>query len=230
MLTREREIGRSLQKADPQDRALLDLSLRRKVKDDVVAAVLRLQPEEVVHHRAAALDRLAADLGIYDDAERARLSDVLAELPDDGVAGRRGRTASRRGQRRPAAPAEPPRAEPPRSRPSRPRPPRRQARLAQPPAAAGRRRDRGRRPPRRPSSGWCSSAATRTTTRASRPAAQAPAPPAAKSVAADRARAGLPGAGHREDRGEPGPTAGSCCPCATCRRARRRTRSGSTTT
>jgi len=46
-----------------------------------VAAVLRLQPEEVVHHRAAALDRLAADLGIYDDAERARLSDLLAELP-----------------------------------------------------------------------------------------------------------------------------------------------------
>jgi hypothetical protein len=81
MLTREREIGRSLQKADPQDRALLDLSLRRKVKDDVVAAVLRLQPEEVVYHRAAALDRLAADLGIYDDAERARLSDVLADLP-----------------------------------------------------------------------------------------------------------------------------------------------------
>ncbi len=83
MLTREREIGRSLQKADQQDRALLDLSLRRKVKDDVVAAVLRLQPEEVVHHRAAALDRLAADLGIYDDAERARLSDILAELPDE---------------------------------------------------------------------------------------------------------------------------------------------------
>ncbi len=81
MLTRESEIGRSLQKADPQDRAVLDLSLRRKVKDDVVAAVLRLQPEEVVHRRAAALDRLAADLGIYDDAERARLSDELAEMP-----------------------------------------------------------------------------------------------------------------------------------------------------
>lgn len=81
MLTRETEIGRSLRKADPQDRALLDLSLRRKVKDDVVAAVLRLQPEEVVYRRAAALDRLAADLGIYDDADRARLSDELAEMP-----------------------------------------------------------------------------------------------------------------------------------------------------
>ena len=81
MLTREMEIGRSLQNADPQDRALLELSLRRKVKDDVVAAVLRLQPEEVVYRRAAALDRLAADLGIYDDAECARLSDLLADLP-----------------------------------------------------------------------------------------------------------------------------------------------------
>jgi hypothetical protein len=83
MLTRESEIGRSLSKAHPEDRALLDLSLRRKVKDDVVAAVMRLQPEEVAPRRAAALDRLAAELGIYDDAERARLSDQLAELPAD---------------------------------------------------------------------------------------------------------------------------------------------------
>jgi len=109
MLTREREIGRSLQKADPQDRALLDLSLRRKVKDNVVAAVLRLQPEEVVHHRAAALDRLAADLGIYDDAERARLSDLLAELPaeewpDDTANG----TPAGQGPAEPPAAVEPP--------------------------------------------------------------------------------------------------------------------------
>ena len=72
-----------------------------------MAAVLRLQPEEVVHHRAAALDRLAADLGIYDDAERARLSDLLAELPaeewpDDTANGKA--EAAPAGQR----PAEPP--------------------------------------------------------------------------------------------------------------------------
>ncbi len=113
MLTREREIGRSLQKADPQDRALLDLSLRRKVKDNVVAAVLRLQPEEVVHHRAAALDRLAADLGIYDDAERARLSDLLAELPaeewpDDTANGKAEATPAGQGPAEPPAAVEPP--------------------------------------------------------------------------------------------------------------------------
>ena len=83
MLTRDREIGRTLSRADPEDLALLDLSLRRKVKDDVVAAVLRLQPEEVGPRRRAALDRLAEELGLYEQAERARLADIVAELPAD---------------------------------------------------------------------------------------------------------------------------------------------------
>jgi hypothetical protein len=82
MLTRDREIGRSLQKVDPDDRAILDLSLRRKVKDEVVAAVLRLQPEDVAPRREAALDRLAAELGA-DHLERARLSEVLSDLPEE---------------------------------------------------------------------------------------------------------------------------------------------------
>jgi hypothetical protein len=83
MLTRDREIGRSLFQAPLEDRALLDLSVRRKVKDEVVAAVLRLQAEEVVPRREAALDRLATQLGMHDDAERARLPELLAELPAD---------------------------------------------------------------------------------------------------------------------------------------------------
>jgi hypothetical protein len=82
MLTRDREIGRSLRRVDPQDRAILDLSLRRKVKDEVVAAVLRMQPEDVAPRREAALDRLAAELGV-DHGERASLSQVLLELPAD---------------------------------------------------------------------------------------------------------------------------------------------------
>jgi hypothetical protein len=53
------------------------------VKDDVVAAVLRLQPEEVGPRRRAALDRLAEELGLYEQAERARLADLVAELPAD---------------------------------------------------------------------------------------------------------------------------------------------------
>jgi hypothetical protein len=83
MLTRDREIGRSLFQAPPEDRALLDLSVRRKVKDEVVAAVLRLQREEVAPRREAALDRLADQLGMHDHAERARLPELLAELPAD---------------------------------------------------------------------------------------------------------------------------------------------------
>ena len=83
MLTRESEIGRSLFQAPAEDRALLDLSVRRKVKDDVVAAVLRLQPEDVAPRREAALDRLAAQAGIVDQEERARLPQVLADLPAD---------------------------------------------------------------------------------------------------------------------------------------------------
>jgi hypothetical protein len=83
MLTRESEIGRSLFQAPPEDRALLDLSVRRKVKDDVVAAVLRLQPEDVAPRREAALDRLATQAGIHDQEERARLPQVLADLPAD---------------------------------------------------------------------------------------------------------------------------------------------------
>jgi hypothetical protein len=59
------------------------MSVRRKVKDEVVAAVLRLQPEEVAPRREAALDRLASQLGMHDPAERARLQELLAELPAD---------------------------------------------------------------------------------------------------------------------------------------------------
>ncbi len=83
MLTRDQEIGRSLRKADPEARALLDLSLRRRVKDDVIAAVLRMQPEEVAPRREAALDRLAWDLGIHDLDKRAKLPDELSALPED---------------------------------------------------------------------------------------------------------------------------------------------------
>ena len=134
MLTREREIGRSLQKADPQDRALLDLSLRRKVKDDVVAAVLRLQPEEVVHRRAAALDRLAADLGHLRPCRTRQVVRPPRRAPGGGVAGRHGRRQCPR-PRRPARlrrvrPRPPIRPRPPPSRPQ--------------PTAAG-------RSPRRPS-------------------------------------------------------------------------------
>jgi hypothetical protein len=81
MLTRDGQIGRSLQKADSRDRALLELSLRRRVKDDVVAAVLRMPREDVSSRREAALARLADDMGIEDEKERSELGDAVAALP-----------------------------------------------------------------------------------------------------------------------------------------------------
>ena len=57
--------------------------MRRRVKDDVIAAVLRLQPEDVAPRREAALDRLAWDLGIHDEDKRAKLPDELRSLPDN---------------------------------------------------------------------------------------------------------------------------------------------------
>ena len=203
MLTREREIGRSLQKADPQDRALLDLSLRRKVKDDVVAAVLRLQPEEVAPRRAAALDRLAADLGIY-DAGRTRQVAADPRRASRRTSGRT-RTANLLSPptAAPAAPAPEPPLRVPRPRPAKPEPPQPKPATPRPPsrsrtaAAAGRSggadRGRGRRAPRRVHRAACSSAATRTTTTEAAPAAPAAqAPAGSKSVAARAARAGLP--------------------------------------
>jgi hypothetical protein len=103
MLTRESEIGRSLFQAPPEDRALLDLSVRRKVKDDVVAAVLRLQPEDVAPRREAALDRVATIAGIHDPAERARLPQLLADLPADQWPDDNGRLVNT-----PPAPTAPP--------------------------------------------------------------------------------------------------------------------------
>jgi hypothetical protein len=121
MLTRESEIGRSLFQAPPEDRALLDLSVRRKVKDDVVAAVLRLQPEEVVPRREAALDRLATIAGIRDQAERARLPEVLADLPADQWPADNGRLVSTP-QEPPAAPPAAATPEPAKPAPARPAP------------------------------------------------------------------------------------------------------------
>jgi hypothetical protein len=83
MLTRYGQIGRSLERADSQDRALLELSLRRRVRDDVVAAVLRMPPEDVTSRREAALGRLADDMGIEDERERAGLGEAVAALPAD---------------------------------------------------------------------------------------------------------------------------------------------------
>ena len=53
---------------DPASRALLDLSLRRRLRDDDMAPVLRIDPFNLAWRRARAIERLASQLGLHDPA------------------------------------------------------------------------------------------------------------------------------------------------------------------
>jgi hypothetical protein len=53
----------ALERLSPDDRALLELSLRRGVADDDIAALLHVHREHVEHRREQALERLSEDLG-----------------------------------------------------------------------------------------------------------------------------------------------------------------------
>ena len=57
-----------VQRLDPPTRALLDLSVRRGVRDDQMAPILRTDPFHLAWRRARALERLAGELG---EGERA---------------------------------------------------------------------------------------------------------------------------------------------------------------
>src|SRR4051812_2113255 len=53
----------ALERLSPEDQALLELSLRRGVADDDIAALLHVHREHVEHRREQALERLSEDLG-----------------------------------------------------------------------------------------------------------------------------------------------------------------------
>jgi hypothetical protein len=63
----------ALERLSPDDRALLELSLRRGVSDHDIAALLHVHREHVEHRRELALDRLSGDLGADSSAEAAAL-------------------------------------------------------------------------------------------------------------------------------------------------------------
>jgi DNA-directed RNA polymerase specialized sigma24 family protein len=75
-----RQLGGALAALDPESRALLDLSLRRAMSDEEIAAVLRVDADEVARRRAELLDRLAGEVGVADDREGRE--ELLATLPD----------------------------------------------------------------------------------------------------------------------------------------------------
>jgi hypothetical protein len=56
-------LAEAVGRLDPATRALLDLSVRRGVRDDAMAPILHTDPFHLAWRRARALDRLASDVG-----------------------------------------------------------------------------------------------------------------------------------------------------------------------
>jgi hypothetical protein len=71
-------LAECVRRLDPSTRALLDLSVRRGVRDDAMAPVLRTDPFHLAWRRARALDQLASD--VSDTDEPAPLGEVRMAL------------------------------------------------------------------------------------------------------------------------------------------------------
>lgn len=103
-----RQLSEALARLDPRDREVLDYSLRRHVPDRDLAAVFDCGPSEVARMRAAAIERLADDLGVQRGAD---LGQVLTALLDnvtwEDVPGATPLEPSQSGTPSAAAPVEP---------------------------------------------------------------------------------------------------------------------------
>ena len=76
------QLAGALERLDPRERELLALSLRRRVPDEALARVYDVVPQEVARRRAAAIERLADELG----AQRGEdLGAVLQALLDEAT-------------------------------------------------------------------------------------------------------------------------------------------------
>ena len=76
------QLAGALERLDPRERELLALSLRRRVPDEALARVYDVAPQEVARRRAAAIERLADELG----AQRGEdLGAVLQALLDEAT-------------------------------------------------------------------------------------------------------------------------------------------------
>jgi DNA-directed RNA polymerase specialized sigma24 family protein len=77
------DIGAALATLDPESRALLDLSMRRGLDDQDIAAVLRVEADEVARRRDSIFDGLATELGFDGREQRDELFASLPDLPDE---------------------------------------------------------------------------------------------------------------------------------------------------
>ncbi|HYI98912.1 MAG TPA: L,D-transpeptidase [Thermoleophilaceae bacterium] len=77
-----KQLADALGRLDPRDLEVLDYSLRRHVPDNDLAAVFDCGPSEVARMRAAAVERLANDLGVQRGSD---LGHVLTALLDQST-------------------------------------------------------------------------------------------------------------------------------------------------
>src|SRR3954469_18384001 len=68
---------------DPGSRALLDLSLRRRLAFEAMAGVLHTDPFDLALRRARAVARIAAELDLEGAGVVATVKAALSRLPDD---------------------------------------------------------------------------------------------------------------------------------------------------
>jgi L,D-transpeptidase catalytic domain len=76
------QLTAALVRLDPRDWEVLDLSLRRRVPDSALADVLDVDEREVARRRAAAIEKLADDIGVQRGHD---LGEVLKALLDVGT-------------------------------------------------------------------------------------------------------------------------------------------------
>jgi hypothetical protein len=72
-----------VQTLDPGARALLDLSLRRGLRDEAIGAIVRQDPFRLAWGRARAIERVAAEMGATGPAALRAIRLALPSLPDE---------------------------------------------------------------------------------------------------------------------------------------------------
>ena len=80
---RMKDLGRALRGLDDESRALLELSFRRGMSDEEIAAELNVETPEVEQRRGELFQRLADELKLDGREARDELFATLQDLPAD---------------------------------------------------------------------------------------------------------------------------------------------------
>jgi hypothetical protein len=109
------QLSAALQRLDPRDWEVLDLSLRRRVPDEALARLFDTEPPDVARRRAFAIEHLADELGVQRGEDLGAVLKALLE-PDTWVEAERAQEGEGwqgfPDPTAPAAPEEPPAPEP----------------------------------------------------------------------------------------------------------------------